>query len=361
MKRIDTITDEQLPILDRKAKEWAEIGLATGPIDIERAKSGVAAAYKAADLTPPLYHVFLDSPYRGAIGVFVLKEIFSTLAEMQAGNDAYDAASDTRDYTTASVLQQVIDEVWTQLLPQFKANEGSDMPDPVRGYAAFRKNIHDIVDKSGMRWESSPIYGHHDAAWLAFYDTLGELGIPETVAPMQGMMEVAKTAGWWWPLTDSVIVTRRPDMLNRDEQGRLHSDSTAAIAYADGWKLWAWHGVLVPQQVIEAPHTLTTDQIINETNAEVKRVMLERYGFDTFMQNTKAEKMDSSDFGTLWKADLGEGETGDDRYLVMVEVVCPSTDRKYMLRVPPTMTRAREAVAWTFDFDEPTYTPAIQT
>lgn len=361
MKRIDTITEDQLPILDRKAKEWAEIGLATGPIDIERAKAGVAAAYQAADLTPPLYHVFLKSPYRGAIGVFVLKEIFAELAKMQSNASEYSPEKDTRTYDTTTVLHQVMDEVWLQLLPQFIANEGDAMPDSKLAYRAFRYNIHEIVDKSGMRWESSPIYGHHDAAWLAFYDTLGELGIPETVAPMRGMMEVAKTAGWWWPLTDSVVITQRPDQLHRDAEGRLHCENGPAISYADGWAFWAWHGVLVPQQVIEAPHTLTTDQIIKEANAEVKRVMLERYGFETFMQNTNAEKLDSSDFGTLWKADLGEGENGDDRYLVMVEVVCPSTDRKYMLRVPPTMTRAREAVAWTFDFDEPTYTPAIQT
>ena len=234
--------------------------------------------------------------------------------------------------------------------------EGDPLPNPSKTWPIIARHIHALIASSGMKWESSPIYGCHDAAWLAFYDALGELGIPETVAPMRGMMQVAKTAGWWWPLTDCVVVTERPTLLNRDEEGRLHSLSEAAIQYSDSWGLWSSHGVVVTQQIIEAPETLTTEQIIKETNAEVKRVMLEQYGFENFMKNTQAAKLDSSDFGTLWKADVG-----DDEPLVMVQVEDPSTDRVYMLRVPPTMTRAREAVAWTFNIPEKSYNPVIQT
>ena len=40
-----------------------------------------------------------------------------------------------------------------------------------------------------------------------------------------------------------------------------------------------------------------------------------------------------------------------DRRIVVVEVVCPSTGRRYLLRVPPVMTSCARAVAWTLGVD----------
>jgi hypothetical protein len=39
---------------------------------------------------------------------------------------------------------------------------------------------------------------------------------------------------------------------------------------------------------------------------------------------------------------------------------CPSTGRDYVLRVPPTMNSAREAVAWTFGMKAEEYQPISQ-
>jgi len=37
------------------------------------------------------------------------------------------------------------------------------------------------------------------------------------------------------------------------------------------------------------------------------------------------------------------------------------TVRQYVLRVPPTMTTAREAVAWTFGMDAEEYEPQMES
>jgi hypothetical protein len=52
--------------------------------------------------------------------------------------------------------------------------------------------------------------------------------------------------------------------------------------------------------------------------------------------------------------------------MVMVKVVnsTPEADgsmKDYFLRVPPTITTARGAVAWTFSKTETEYEPAIET
>jgi hypothetical protein len=43
-------------------------------------------------------------------------------------------------------------------------------------------------------------------------------------------------------------------------------------------------------------------------------------------------------------------------------VVCPSTGRQYVLRVPPTMRSCRQAAAWIAGYDNPAdYRPLAET
>ena len=65
----------------------------------------------------------------------------------------------------------------------------------------------------------------------------------------------------------------------------------------------AWHGVRVSRQVIEAPETLSAEQISGERNLEVRRVMRERYGTERFLRDAGAELVAEDDFGKLWRAE----------------------------------------------------------
>lgn len=166
---------------------------------------------------------------------------------------------------------------------------------------------------------------------------------------------VAAEAGLWvyWVLRDEVVTVPRPAL--RIEEGRLHAENGPAVSWPGGARYWMWRGVQVPRRVIEAPERITVGAIRRETNAEVRRVMLERYGHERYLHDMGAEKVHSDDFGTLWRAPV----PGDEP-LVMVEVVDASpkpdgTFRNYLIRVPPTMRTAKEAVAWTFGKHTPEY------
>lgn len=72
-------------------------------------------------------------------------------------------------------------------------------------------------------------------------------------------------------------------------------------------------------------------------------------------------KVHEDDCGELYRKELA-----GDEPLVMVRVVnsTPEPDgsfKRYMLRVPPTVQTAREAVAWTFDMPPEQYRPEVQT
>jgi hypothetical protein len=98
-----------------------------------------------------------------------------------------------------------------------------------------------------------------------------------------------------------------------------------------------------------------------EENAEVRRIMIERYGQARYLVDSEAKVIHSDDFGTLYRTEIAHDEP-----LVMVKVVnsTPESDgsfKDYFLRVPPEMERAKQAVAWTFAKQEAEYGPCFET
>lgn len=89
----------------------------------------------------------------------------------------------------------------------------------------------------------------------------------------------------------------------------------------------------------------------------MRRVMLERYGFARYLQDTGAVLIASDECGMLYRKDIP-----NDEPLVMVKVLNSTQERDgsrkpYFLRVPPNMRTVREAVAWTFGLSEDEYSP----
>ena len=82
---------------------------------------------------------------------------------------------------------------------------------------------------------------------------------------------------------------------------------------------------------------------------------MERYGLPRFLTDSGAKLLHEDETGKLYRT-----EVPNDEPLVMVQVLNstpePDGQRKtYSLRVPPDMTKAREAVAWTFGMNADKY------
>lgn len=177
-------------------------------------------------------------------------------------------------------------------------------------------------------------------------------------------MDAAKAGGWWIPYENVCFLQHRHCELHRDAAGRLHNPLGMAVKYPDGWGVYAWHGVRIPVTkawLIEEPNRLSFADIEAEGNAELRRVMLEIFGHDRYILESGLQPEQSDEAGELFRKRI----PGDEE-LVMVRVVnsTPEPDgqhRRYMLRVPPNVRTAREAVAWTFGFDEGEYSPIAQS
>ncbi len=122
-----------------------------------------------------------------------------------------------------------------------------------------------------------------------------------------------------------------------------------------------WRGIPVSHRIVFEPETITAEEILDETNLELRRVKLERMGYERFIQSAQAEILDQDQDPGGERKLLRIGIPGDED-LVCVSVRCPSTGRLYVIRVPPDMTTCRQAVAWIAGFDDPDqYQPVIET
>jgi hypothetical protein len=117
----------------------------------------------------------------------------------------------------------------------------------------------------------------------------------------------------------------------------------------------------VPDHVAFDPQAIKADEILREPNAEFRRLLLERMGLERFVREARGEVLDRDrDAGGERQLIRVHFESGED--LVCVLVHCPSTQKQYLLRVPPEMTTCRQAVAWTAGYSDPAeYAPVVET
>jgi hypothetical protein len=92
-------------------------------------------------------------------------------------------------------------------------------------------------------------------------------------------------AGWGWGGGRLGVRCERPVALPRDEGGRLDRGDGPALAFPDGFALHAWRGLPVPAEFVAGLDSLTPERIREEENAELRRVMLERYGYDRYLRD----------------------------------------------------------------------------
>jgi hypothetical protein len=139
-----------------------------------------------------------------------------------------------------------------------------------------------------------------------------------------------------------------------------HTGITSLPASLAGVPL-RWRGVPVDERIAFHPESITVEEVLGERNAERRRVLLDRFGYERFMTAADAEVLDT-DHDAGGERRLLRVRLEGDEPLVCVAVCCPSTGRQYLLRVPPGMKTCRQAVAWTAGFSDPEdYRPVAET
>lgn len=207
---------------------------------------------------------------------------------------------------------------------------------------------------------------HMTAAWQA----ASSLALIYIWAPLLQAYE----AGLWllFVVQSEAILVPRPRMKIRD--GRLHSDDGPAVSWTGGACYYFLDGIQVDPSVVLDPDSITLQMILDEKNLELRRVLAERFGIKRYLQEVGARVVHEDETGRLWQEDIrlymkpGSANNAIRRGVpfTFVEVTnatleSDGSQRRFFLRVPPTMRTAREAVAWTFALEPDQYRPIVET
>jgi hypothetical protein len=93
------------------------------------------------------------------------------------------------------------------------------------------------------KWRPALLMGQFQAAecgFLDFFSRLGLAGVNDVSALCRG----ACGCGWLWAYTDFAVLSDRPCVLSVDDWVRLHAEHGPAVAYRDGYAIYAHHGTL---------------------------------------------------------------------------------------------------------------------
>jgi len=178
----------------------------------------------------------------------------------------------------------------------------------------------------------------------AYYQAMDDLGMPfigyhkNLISLWQ---QINKACHWWFPYKNVIFLSDRPSAVHVDERGRPHNSKGAAVEYRDGYKVFAWKGILIPSEIVEKPESLTVSQIMSENNTEIRRAMVDIFGLERFVVDSKAKTLDKQG-----EYELLEVPYMNDGDMVALKMRCPTTSAVYVHTVHPECTSVEQALAW---------------
>lgn len=323
---ITELTEEQKNKMSEYVDKWKKIGLSCEPVDKQLAEKAINLCYEKANLPIPKKIIWFGSPYSMLIKVGILKNI----KNLGLNSNSFDELIDSLNKSIESIIAD--------------------------------KSMIKLISDSVRSSLSGCVFGSHFSHVSAFYDFFrNELNLKEQTEKILGIIELTKSCGWIYPTKNICFASERHNILNLNDSGMIHSSTGPAIQYPDGWKIYAINGVRLKEYIVERPHEITVKKIDEESNLEIKRIMIEKYGTSKYLLDSGAELINSDEYGRLYRKEID-----GDEPILMVRVInstaeADGTFKEYFLRVPPEMKTAHDAVAWTFGKTKETYNPTIET
>lgn len=379
--KLETLTQAQIREMDLIAKKWIDVGTSTTKADRKKAEEAISKVYKSINLEKPKF-IWFDSPFFCTLFIEEIKKI-SEISNGQLRPKVFtkvwgqvweQVGSQTAEEVRDEVKFEVMDEVWTQVKSQivnqvlaFFDNEKEQIRNQANsqtGKKVMGQALRQLFDKVAEKvwdevsdhiraqvWEQwnqgeissnfcvDSFSGQHDVAWLAYYEFFQKAGLKfdnKTKEFVDIFSDIATSCNWWYPYKDFCVLSEKYSICSLQD-GQLHSDNSPAIAFRDGFEIYAINGHRVTKQIVMSPETITIEQIENENNAEVRRIMIERLGTDIYLAKIGAEIIDidsSNNFRALLRDKNGQK---------WLEGTDGSTTRIYFMPVPRHVKTCKEA------------------
>jgi Leucine Rich repeats (2 copies) len=332
-------TPEQKALIEECRHSWESLANSTKPIDAPKATAAVKAAYDLLGLEAPEI-TFCSSPNKALAQIQMLQTSNETEFHERLYKQVEDAVcpfSLIDELGMAVSRFNIFTNRWGQLEQQLHKEFYGDWK-----YSSSKFTTQDLVQVLTL---------------LDFYVSgLGIVFKPEAQKFFEAVKQLLAECGWIFAFENVCYVCSRPCQFRLDSKYRLHAEAESALEFPDGYKLYSYHGVTLPEKYGQVhPDRWQAQWILDEENAEIRRVLIERIGYDRICQQLQAVELDSWQEYTLLKIDNADIEP-----IYLLKMTCPSTGFIHALRVPPNVVSAQEAIRWVnWDVDSEEF--SVQT
>lgn len=334
-KKITKLTPEQEALIPVSREKWRKITLSTERIDRDKAREAVKEAYDLINLQEPKI-MFCCSFYSALQTIFNLPDEKNTLIKEAYLFDKYFFGKYSDEFKDKSP-----DIVYDKIIRLLNQDE----------LLLYNQIIWDDVREIFIDIDFDVTYDLLEymiqiELWrlYIFIDCCNSIlncGFSEKLSNI--FESLVKNCGWIFPFENICIVCDRPSLLSFDNQNRLHAEAEPAIQFTDGYSLYAYHGVTLPEKYGKLhPQEWQAKWLLEEDNAELRRVLIQGIGYTRIIQQLQATELDFYQEYTLLKID----KNIDIEPIYLLKMTCPSTGFIHVLRVPPDVKSAREAIRW---------------
>ena len=332
-KKITTLSPEAEALLPQYREAARAVGLATGPADRELARSAIDRAYAWVGEKPPLI-VHARGPIEAVLMAAILKLEIAAWDGMPK-----------KDPTSGQLYGQLDGQLRGQLDGQLRGQLYGQLAGQLRGQTRLGE---EMLDAWSKRW----CWGQCElgwVTWLAF--AIDHAGVVVPTKDRDGLCiweDLGRACYMVFSWKGLSIVVDHPATLHFDEQQRLHAIDRPALTFADGTTLYCVRGVRIDYDkgAGALAGTLEPAVIRDERNAEVRRVMIDRYDVarerGAFLRDVGAKVVhtDVDQYGRPRR--LLRIDRVEDEPYVAIEVTNSSpepdgTFKKYVLRVDPEL------------------------
>ncbi|RCJ20517.1 hypothetical protein A6770_31370 [Nostoc minutum NIES-26] len=344
-QKFQKLTSEQEALILAYREKWKNIAFSTEHIN-NNASELVRALYSLVDKTNPKI-IFCNSPYAAINEMLLLSSSHCQLNSNLVDDITKIINVQLHNFWKQTSLKRASSEYLKYLLPNLE-----DMD--LEFYAEHSFNLLDIVlamNQSELVWQLwsknvnavciSPFDWIYIAATFDFF--VSELNCYYDSKVYQIIQQVLLIGGMIFPFDGFCFVCAHPTKLSFDNEYLLHAEGEAAIQFADGYSLYSYHGVTLPEKYGQlAPQQWESKWLLEEKNAELRRVLIQGIGYSRIIEELQAVELDSWQEYTLLKINSDI----DVEPIYLLKMTCPSTQRIHVLRVPPDIKSAQDGICW---------------
>ncbi|MBD1838778.1 leucine-rich repeat domain-containing protein [Coleofasciculus sp. FACHB-501] len=348
--------------------------LSTKPIDVQKAKKAIKSAYRMIGKEEAEV-LFCRSPQAGCTQLFNLLKIDNTPEEQTFGQMksllvwGESLSKQLQWFLEGLPCQALWNHIRNEIAPeQIELELTAGDEEAWWELDELINNSPELIRADSSSFLAEDMYPVTPTEFFKqiyateFYvSSLGVTLDQKTQEAFDCLNQLFEHCGLIFPFEKVCVVCDRPTKILLDNQNRLHAEGEAVIQFADGWHTeYYYHGVKLPEKYGKLhPDQWQVQWLLEEDNAELRRVLIQGIGYARICQELQATELDSWQEYTLLKFDAyidgfqaDDSEDDEKEPIHLLKMACPSTGFIHAMRVPPDITSARAAIRWiNWDID----------